>query len=125
MAKRSDDPWTQIQLPNAGSKLATPASLKIDLHYARLRIWERWDWERFVRLAKFLQITPVELASLACLPHRDLENFQKRNRLFIARRKNVAAALVLTLIEAHCCTAFTKDVLENPFPDLNAMGTSS
>lgn len=109
-----------LRLPNEGSKLQTPATLGIDLHYAQLGIWSRWTWERFSRLCTFLQVTPPELASIACIPHNQLEIFEQRNRVMQGSAPNRAAALVLTLLEAHVATAYTTDVVANPFPDLNA-----
>lgn len=127
MPKGRRDTWNDIRLPNAGSKLATPASLKIDLHYAHQQIWERWTWERFVRLAKFLNVTIGELASIACMPHRALEAFERRNRIYAGVSPDRATALVLTLLEAHLASEFTLDVVTNPFPNLQTMapGTPS
>lgn len=115
----------ELRLPNEGSKLATPSTLSIDLHYAQLRIWERWTWERFSRLCTFLKVTPAELASIACIPHNQLDAFQQRNRVMQSGSANRAAAMVLTLLEAHVCAEFTKDVLENPFPNLGSPNSGS
>lgn len=120
MPKGKPTPWPkELRLPNSGSKHASPASLKIDLHYAHLRIWDRWNWERFVRLAKFLNVTLPELASIACIPHDQIDNFERRNRLMQGQVPNRAAALVLTVLEHHVCREFTKDTVPNPFPNLN------
>lgn len=110
----------KLRLPNEGSELQTPTTLQIDLHYSRLRVWERWSWERFVRLCNFLNLTPPELASIACIPHNQLKLFQRRNRIMQTHSPNRAAALVLTILEAHCTKAFTKDVIEEPFPNLSS-----
>jgi hypothetical protein len=110
----------ELRLPNEGSKIATPATLNVDLRYAQLRIWDRWTWERFTRLCSFLNVTPAELASIACIPHNQLPAFESRNRLMQGVAPNRAAALVLTLLEAHVCAAFTTDIVENPFPNLDA-----
>ncbi len=48
-------------LPNQGSRLQTPSTLLIDVHYSKLLLVERWTWERFTRLCAFLQISPAEL----------------------------------------------------------------
>lgn len=120
MPKGARDLWSEAKLPNAGSEHATTASLKIDLHYAHLQIWERWSWERFVRLAKFLQLTLPELASIACIPHDQLPRFEERNRIMQSHAPNRAAALVLTVLEHHVCKDFTKDTVENSFPNLSA-----
>lgn len=108
-------------LPNTGSKNQTAASLKIDLHYAKLEIFTRWNYERFLRLAAFLQLTPYELGSLACITHRQVDSFRTTNILSdgFRKAKNYSAALVLTVLEAHACQAFTDDVVKNPFPNLN------
>lgn len=108
-----------LRLPNEGSELQTPTTLQVDLHYAGLRVWERWSWDRFVRLCKFLNLTPAELASIACIPHNQLNLFQQRNRIMQSHAPNRAAALLLTILEAHCTKAFTNDVIESPFPDLS------
>lgn len=122
--KKSDDPWNRIQLPNAGSSGQTPASLRIDLEYERKQIWARWTWQRYVRLCNLLRLTPEELASVACIPHRSLPSFERNNHLYINRAPNRAGALVLTLLEAHCAKHLTNDVVENPFPDLTGNPTS-
>lgn len=109
-----------LRLPNEGSELQTPTTLQVDLHYAKLAIWHRWSWERFVRLCNFLKVTPAELASIACIPHNQLENFQRRNRIMQSGSPNRAAALVLTLLEAHVAKEYTADVIEAPFPDLSS-----
>lgn len=117
--------WPRVQneslLPNTGSKFQTPASLKIDLHYAKLDLFTRWNYERFLRLAAFLQLTPYELGSLACITHRQVDTFRAANTLSVGTRKskNYAAALILTVLEGHTCKAWTEDVIENPFPSLN------
>lgn len=110
--------YHELRLPNAGEKTQTPASLKIDVHYAHLRMYERWDWERFVRLAVFLNVTPFELGSIACVTHRHVRDFERTNRLKNGGSADRSAALVLTLLEAHCCKAYSKDVIEDPFPKL-------
>ena len=108
--------YDAIKLPNAGSKTQTPASLSIDLHYEHLKIHGRWNWERFLRLSAFLNVTPSELGSIVCLKHEQVQRFKERNMLPVALR---SACLVLTLLEAHCCKSYMNDVIENPFSDLN------
>lgn len=105
-------------LPNRGSPHRTPASLHLDIHYAKLRIRERWNWERYCRLAAFLRYTPYELGSLCCIPHVAISRAEMTNQF------TPTAALVLTLLEAHFCTAFTKDIIEQPFPNLNEVPSS-
>lgn len=117
-----DDGW---RLPNARGKNQTPASLKIDLHYAHLRIYERWNWDRFVRLANFLGVTPYELGSIVCIQHRSIDAFKSENRLKVGRRADRAAALVLTLLEAHCQKLYSDDIIENPFPTLESVPTDA
>lgn len=111
-------------MPNSGGAHQTPASFQLDLRYAELRIWERWDYERFIRLAKFLNLTLHELASLACIDHKQVESLERRNRLMKGNLKDRAGALVLTLLEAHMCAAFTKDIVESPFPDLSSVSSN-
>lgn len=97
-------------LPNRKSQHRTPASLRLDLHYSHLGVVARWDWDRYLRLAKFLNYTPHELGSLVCLPHAHVD---------IAERKNSfpgPAALLLTLLEAKALAGLGSDVIANPFP---------
>lgn len=107
-------------LPNSGSKNATPASLKIDLHYAKREIFTRWNYERFLRLAAFLRLTPYELGSLAGIAHKDVDAFRAANVLVDCRsRRHFAAAILLTNFEWHACKAFTDDVVKDLYPNLN------
>lgn len=117
--------YDELRLPNAGAPTQTPSSLSIDLHYAQLKIYERWNWDRFIRLAAFLNVTPHELGSIACITHHQVENLQRTNRLKNATGKDRAGALVLTLLEAHVAKHCTTDVIENPFPSLSASGSSA
>lgn len=88
----------------------------LDMHWSNMRLPERWTWERYVRLCKFLNYTPYELASFALIRHDCIEKYQRTNR-FPAINGN-AAALVLTLIEAYVMARWTNDVIEKPFPKL-------
>jgi hypothetical protein len=108
-------------LPNIGSDGQTPASLAIDVHYARLFLVERWTWERFVRLCHFLKMTSCEVASLALLPHRYIPLYQERNVLPLPRAHAASVALSLTLLEAYLMRGLTDDVVSQPFPDLNVV----
>lgn len=96
--------------PNHTSKHQTPASLRIDLHYARLNLIRRWNWERFHRLAAFLNVTYGELASLIALPHSQLYTCRERNYF------HGSAALLLTLLEANALKDYSEDVIAQPFP---------
>lgn len=116
--KKKDDPWNSIRLPNAGSLKQTPASLAMDLHYEQLNVWSRWTHERYCRLCKLLNLTPEELASVACIPHRAIPLLEKNNHLFNSHTPERAGALVLTLLEAHVAGHLTSDVIANPFPNL-------
>jgi len=98
-------------LPNRKSPLETPGSVLIDVHYAKLNIVRRWDWDRFNRLAAFLRLTHGELASFICLPHSLLKGCQKRNCF------PGPAALLLTLLEAQVMAKFSNDVIPQPFPN--------
>jgi hypothetical protein len=106
MAKRQQRPHF---VPNRGSKHQTPASLNIDLHYAKLGVVRRWNWERFHRLAAFLNMTYGELASTICLHHSLLEGVRARN-VFPG-----PAALLLTLLEAQYLADYSNDIIANPF----------
>lgn len=94
----------------------TPGSALIDLHYAKLRIDQRWTWDRFLRLAGFLRVTPGELASLVRLKHTLLEGCHLRNQF------PPPVALLLTLIEAHVSAEIIPDVIKTPFPNLSSNG---
>lgn len=111
----------RLVLPNAGSKGQTPASLAIDIHYARLMLIERWTWERFVKLTLFLKMTSCEVASLVMLPHSSLPAYQLKNILPLHRAHASAVALNLTLLEGYLMRGLTKDVIVNPFPDLSGV----
>lgn len=103
--------------PNHGSRRQTTTTLLIDAHYADLCLIERWTWERFQRLASFLQLTHAELASLALLPHAWLTQWPKTNILPIPRDQGAyAQALLLTLLEARVLQNWSNDIIANPFP---------
>lgn len=104
-------------MPNQDSRHQTPASLMIDTHYAQLRLMERWTWDRYVRLCQFLRMTPWEVASLVMLRHGSIDTFRRKGRLSIQGHR--AAALVLTILEAHVMREWTSDVIENVFPNLS------
>lgn len=106
-------------LPNRRSKDATPASLRIDLHYARLNVHRRWDWHRYERLAQFLRLTPAELASVVCMPHKDLGRARANNRF------HGSAALLLTLLEAQVLREYSHDIIENPIPSWSTQPLSN
>jgi hypothetical protein len=106
-------------LPNLGSAGQTPASLAIDIHYARLMLVERWDWERFVKLCTFLKMTSFEVASLVLLPHTSVAKYKEGNTLPLRRPHAMSVALNLTLLEAFLMRGLTEDVIESPFPNLN------
>ena len=103
-------------LPNHESVHQTPASLMIDCHYASLRLVERWSWVRYVRLCKFLNFTPWELASLVMLRHAVIAPYQRTGRLPAQNAR--AIAMMLTLIEAHVMAKWTDDTIPDPFPKL-------
>ena len=114
-----------IKLPNEHSTVQTPGTLRIDVHYANLLLVERWDYPRFARLCAFLQISEAELASLVLMPHNYLPAFKLTNKLHHRRPVALPIAMILTLLELHCCGAMTKDVIVQPFPDLNAQQKGS
>ncbi len=97
-------------LPNKGSPHQSPSSLLIDVHYAKLNLVRRWNWDRFHRLAAFLRLTHGELASLVCIQHSHLNGIQRRN-VFPG-----PAALLLTLLEAQVLAKCSNDIIPQPFP---------
>ena len=97
-------------LLNRLSKYATATSLYFDIHYAQLGIIPRWDWQRFVRLAIFLELTVHELGSLVCVSHASLQRSEQSNRF------HGSTALVLTLLEAQAMKDYGGDVISNPIP---------
>lgn len=103
-------------LPNRYSKHQTPASLLIDLHYARLGVRARWDWERYCRISTFLDYTPYELASLIHLTHAHVPAIEQNNKF------PGPAALLLTLLEAQAMKDYSTDTIPNPFPHDFAQG---
>jgi|11_taG_2_1085331.scaffolds.fasta_scaffold07657_2 hypothetical protein len=88
----------------------TTASLIIDSHYAKLNIKERWNQERVERLCGFLRITLGELASLLGVSH----GWWKTH---IHSTKNLSGpiCILLTIIETHFMSEYTKDVVTNLF----------
>jgi len=89
----------------------TVTSVLIETHYQNLLIIERWTWERFVRLAKFFQFTPLELGSLVMMDGNALQRYRKNNLPPIR-----SAALLLTMLEFNVMKNWTDDVIANPFP---------
>lgn len=99
-----------VLFQNRGSRFRTTGSMRIDLHYAKLGILMRWDWNRYTRLCEFLNLTVHEMASLILLPHTHLESIE-RNNTFPG-----PAALLLTLLEANALKNYTNDVIAEPLP---------
>lgn len=114
MGARTNGFGTLTPLPNEVSPHRTTASVYFDHHYARLDLLGRWTWERFARLCQFLKVTPHELASLAMIPHKRIEWFQRHNHL--GGNQWVAQAFILTVIEARVLRNWSKDIIEEPFP---------
>jgi len=108
--------------PNARSSHRSPTSLVIDAHYAGLALTHRWTWERYTRLAAFLQLTKWELASLALIPHRRIERWERDFIFPFEPDVAYAHAMILTLIEANVLSNYTKDIIANPFPTSEAYG---
>lgn len=96
-------------LPNKNSKLATPASLLIDYERSRQGIVRRWDWKRYIRLAKFLQYTPAELASTINMPHWTMLRSERDNCF------SGTTALLLTMLEYTVMKEHTTDVVKVTF----------
>lgn len=115
--KFADLPF-HLRLPNEESPHQTASSLILDTHYAKLLLVERWTWERFIRFAAFLRMTPYELGSATLISHRTVDSLKKNN--ILTGQGARSQALILTLLEAHLCKKFTNDVIENPFPNLNS-----
>ena len=115
----------QLRLPNTGSPGQTPASLAIDIHWAKLMLVKRWDWERYVKLCQFLKMTDCEVASLVMLPHAKIGAYKRRNLLPLHAAHAESVALNLTLLETYLMRGLTDDVIKNPFPDLNQCGEPS
>ena len=113
------------RLLNPNSEGQTPASLMIDVHYMNLFLVERWTWERYAKLCLFLKMTSYEVASLVRLPHRSIPAYKLRNTLPLYAAHAEAVALILTLLESYLMRGLTKDVIENPFPDLNKCSPTS
>ena len=115
----------KLHLPNIGSSGQTPASLAIDVHYGKLMLVRRWDWERFIKLCHFLKMTDCEVASLVLLPHRCLPKYKRHNLLPLTAAHAESVALNLTLLETFLMRGLTEDVIENPFPNLIQCGATS
>jgi len=107
-------------LPNEGSPHETPASIAIDVHYSNLLLYERWTYDRFVRLCAFLRVTEYEMASLVMMPHAWVPRFERDNRVPGAKQgAGRALLLILTILEAKLLHDYTRDVIDNPFPRLD------
>lgn len=104
--------------PNRASKHKTPASLAFDIHYAKLRVVERWDRERYDRLCLFLQLTRHELASLICWPHGNVDRAVTSNCF------RGPVALLLTILEAQVMANLSADIISQPFPTNGQQKTS-
>ena len=100
-------------LPKDAHLEPTLGSRRIDLHYAKLGIPQRWTWDRFSLLCSVLRVTHLELASVVCLPSAALK------RAFFANQFPGPAALLLTLIEADVMKGIT-DTIENPLASLSS-----
>lgn len=103
---------------NLGSKGQTAASVMLDTHWSMMRLESRWTWERFVRLAKFLEMTPYELASLVMLRHQDVPSYLERGMMHPKHRTTRLIALFLQLVENHVMGAWDPAVVLDPFPHL-------
>jgi hypothetical protein len=105
--------------PNFGSDFATPSSQRVDAHYVKLNLLDRWTWERFSRMCRFMQLTPYELGSIACIPHRVIEQWKLRSVLPMSATQGAyAVALILTVIESQVLAGHVSDVIEDPIPKL-------
>lgn len=100
-------------MPNGSSPYQTTATIYIDNYYATLMLRERWTWERYTRLCRFLKYTPYELGSMVLLRHKAVNSYQTAN---ILRPREMAQALLLTILEAHVYGNMYHDVIANPFP---------
>lgn len=106
--------------PNVGSKFSTPTSCLVDKHYGDLQLFTRWTWERYLRLAAFLKLSPYELGSVTGIPHSAVERWKLKSPIPISPSEGgYSAALVLTILEAHVCGELLGDTIANPFPDLS------
>lgn len=88
----------------------TSASLIIDAHYAGLNIRSRWTQERVDRLCAFLRITIGELSSIIGVRHGWLAQHVKSTKPLSG-----PICILLTIIENHYMSGFTKDVVSNLF----------
>lgn len=96
-------------IPNPASRHKTPASVQVELHYAKLGVIARWDWLRYCRLARFLGLTVYELGSHLCTSHKTIDAAKEHNRF------PGAVCLLLTMLEAQVMHKFTDDVIKDPF----------
>lgn len=109
-------------LPNADSDFTTATTKLLDLHYSNKRIAERWDWQRYQRLCSFLKLTEAELASLCMMPHSWIASLREKNRLPCAvTGGGRAVGMLLTILEARVMKRIVPDVVEDIFPNLNAV----
>jgi hypothetical protein len=107
---------TKIKSPRAKRNLrnehpdATPASLTIDAHYARLNLPRLWNENRVDRLCSYLRITHVELASMLHL----------RGHIFMRQLKSPKAfsgpvCILLSVLEHKFMGDYASDTISNIF----------
>lgn len=108
-------------LPNIESKVQTPTSLRVDIHYAQLNLVNRWTWTRFATLCRFLNITPAELASVVLMPHAWLIRYRQTGCFPVRDQARRPIAMVLTILEASVASKLSGDTIENPFPNLETI----
>ena len=57
---------------NEGSS-STATTMAMDIHHAKMDTNGRWDRERFLRLASYLELTPHEMASMLLIKHSTMD----------------------------------------------------
>lgn len=71
--------------------------MAMDIHHAKTDINGRWDAERFLRLASFLELTPHEMASMLMIRHKTMDTLIANN--MDIRGGNRSLYLLLSIIE--------------------------
>ena len=93
-----------------------------DMHWYTMDLEHPWTWDRFARLCNFMQFTPYELASLVRLPHGKLSMWKEQNQIGRDPASAASASTVLlTIVEHTVMKGWTKDVIANPFPNMDSI----
>ena len=110
--RKTEKRKTTKRKPTSGRGSSTAASRIIDAHYEERNIRRIWTTERVERLARGLNLTMSEVASILAIP------YWRFNTLLKERNLNGPACVLLTLIE----NAYLGDLLHDTIELFNFNG---